>query len=53
MIRLVPLLLMIAACAPREAPPSSRAAAAGATPELLRICSQEAERSSITANAGN
>ena len=44
MIRLVPLLLMIAACAPREAPPSSRAAAAGATPELLRICSQEAER---------
>lgn len=35
---------MIAACAPREAPPSPRAAAAGATPELLRICTAEAER---------
>ena len=44
MIRLLPLLLVIAACAPREAPPSARAAAAGATPELLRICTAEAER---------
>jgi hypothetical protein len=44
MIRLLPLLLVIAACAPREAPPSPRAAAAGATPELLRICTAEAER---------
>ena len=44
MMRFLPLLLIIAACAPREAPPSPRAAAAGATPELLRICSQEAER---------
>lgn len=44
MIRLLPLLLVIAACAPREAPPSPRAAVAGATPELQRICTQEAER---------
>ena len=45
MIRFLPLLLVLAACAPREAPPpSARAAAAGATPELLRICTQEAER---------
>jgi hypothetical protein len=45
MIRLLPLLLVLAACAQREAPPSSpRAATAGATPELQRICTQEAER---------
>ncbi len=44
MMRLFPLLLIIAACAPREAPPSPRAAVAGATPELQRICTQEAER---------
>jgi len=44
MIRLLPLLLVIAACAPREAPPSPRGAVAGATPELQRICTQEAER---------
>ena len=44
MIRLLPLLLVVAACAPREAPPSPRAAVAGATPELQRICTQEAER---------
>ena len=44
MIRLLPLLLVVAACAPREAPPSSRGAVAGATPELQRICTQEAER---------
>lgn len=44
MIRLLPLLLVLAACAQREAPPTPRAAGAGATPELLRICTQEAER---------
>ena len=45
MIRLLPLLLVLAACAQREAPPSSpRAATGGATPELQRICTQEAER---------
>ena len=44
MIRLLPLLLVIAACAPHEAPPSPRGAVAGATPELQRICTQEAER---------
>ena len=44
MIRLLPLLLVIAACAPREAPPSPRGAVAGATPQLQRICTQEAER---------
>ena len=44
MIRLLPMLLVIAACAPREAPPSPRGAVAGATPELQRICTQEAER---------
>ena len=47
MIRFLPLLLVLvlAACAQREAPPSSpRAATAGATPELQRICTQEAER---------
>jgi hypothetical protein len=44
MIRLLPLLLVIAACAPKEAPPTPRAATAGATPELQRICTQEAER---------
>ena len=44
MIRLLPLLLVVAACAPREAPPSPRGAVAGATPELQRICTQEAER---------
>jgi hypothetical protein len=44
MIRLLPLLLILAACAQKEAPPTPRAAAAGATPELLRICTQEAER---------
>jgi|1048.fasta_scaffold100920_2 hypothetical protein len=44
MIRILPLLLVVAACAQQEAPPSPRAAAAGATPELLRICTQEAER---------
>ncbi len=44
MIRFFPLLLVLAACAQQEAPPTPRAAAAGATPELLRICTQEAER---------
>jgi hypothetical protein len=44
MIRLLPLLLVIAACAPHEAPPTPRGAVAGATPELQRICTQEAER---------
>ena len=44
MIRLLPFLLVIAACAPHEAPPSPRGAVAGATPELQRICTQEAER---------
>jgi hypothetical protein len=44
MIRFLPLLLVIAACAPHEAPPSPRGAVAGATPELQRICTQEAER---------
>jgi len=44
MIRLLPLLLVLGACAQREAPPSPRAATAGATPELQRICTQEAER---------
>jgi hypothetical protein len=44
MIRLLPLVLILAACAPREAPPSPRGAIAGATPELQRICTQEAER---------
>ena len=44
MIRLLPLLLVLAACAPSEAPPSPRGAVAGATPELQRICTQEAER---------
>ena len=44
MIRFLPLLLVIAACAPHEAPPSPRGAVAGATTELQRICTQEAER---------
>jgi hypothetical protein len=44
MIRLFPLLLILAACAQKEAPPTPRAATAGATPELQRICTQEAER---------
>ena len=44
MIRLLPLLLVIAACAPHEAPPSPRGAVAGATPEWQRISTQEAER---------
>ena len=44
MMRFFPLLLILTACAQQEAPPSPRAAAAGATPELLRICTQEAER---------
>ena len=44
MIRLLPLLLVVAACAPREAPPSPRGAVAGATPKLQRICTQVAER---------
>ncbi|MCA3357252.1 MAG: hypothetical protein ING02_04605 [Roseomonas sp.] len=45
MIRFLPLLLVLAACAQQEAPPpSQRAATAGATPELQRICTQEAER---------
>ena len=44
MMRFLPLLLIVVACAQQEAPPSSRTAAAGATPELLRICTAEAER---------
>jgi hypothetical protein len=44
MIRFLPFLLVLAACAQQEAPPTPRAAAAGGTPELLRICTQEAER---------
>ena len=44
MIRFFPLLLILAACAQKEAPPTPRAATAGATPELQRICTQEAER---------
>ena len=44
MIRFLPLLLVLAACAQQEAPPTPRGAVAGATPELQRICTQEAER---------
>lgn len=45
MIRFLPLLLVLAACSQQEAPPTTqRAATAGATPELQRICTQEAER---------